>query len=103
MVVSRFAAVMVLALCAIPAVAETDEPYPPLLQPLTVAQVPGAPIYYTIGSPGIPEQKNQGHTSNAGFVVTTDGVVVFDALGTPSLGWNPVSYTHLTLPTNREV
>ena len=88
MAASRFAAVVILALCAMPAVAETDEPYPPLLQPLTVEQVPGAPIYYTIGSPGIPEQKNQGHTSNAGFVVTADGVVVFDALGTPSLGWN---------------
>ncbi len=88
MALSRFAAVVVLALCAIPAVAKTDQPYPPLLQPLTVEQVPGAPIYYTIGSPGIPEQKNQGHTSNAGFVVTADGVVVFDALGTPSLGWN---------------
>jgi len=88
MAASRFAAVVILALCALPAMAETDEPYPPLLQPLIVEQVPGAPIYYTIGSPGIPEQKNQGHTSNAGFVVTTDGVVVFDALGTPSLGWN---------------
>ena len=88
MAASRFAAVVILALCALSAMAETDEPYPPLLQPLIVEQVPGAPIYYTIGSPGIPEQKNQGHTSNAGFVVTTDGVVVFDALGTPSLGWN---------------
>lgn len=88
MAASRLAAVAVLALCAMPAVAEAVEPYPPLLRPLTVEQVPGAPIYYTIGSPGIPEQKNQGHTSNAGFVVTADGVVVFDALGTPSLGWN---------------
>ena len=50
--------------------------------------MPGAPIYYTLGSPGIPAQQNEGHTSNAGFVVTPDGVVVFDALGTPSLGWN---------------
>jgi glyoxylase-like metal-dependent hydrolase (beta-lactamase superfamily II) len=88
MAATRFAAVVILALYALPAMAETDEPYPPLLQPLIVEQVSGAPIYYTIGSPGIPEQKNQGHTSNAGFVVTTNGVVVFDALGTPSLGWN---------------
>jgi len=88
MAASRFAAVVILALCVLPALADTGEPYPPLLQPLIVEQVPGVPIYYTIGSPGIPEQKNQGHTSNAGFVVTTDGVVVFDALGTPSLGWN---------------
>jgi len=29
---------------------------------------------------------NKGFMSNAGFVVTNDGVVVFDALGTPALG-----------------
>ena len=29
---------------------------------------------------------NTGYMSNAGFVVTDDGVVVFDALGTPALG-----------------
>ena len=29
---------------------------------------------------------NRGFMSNAGFVVTDDGVVVFDALGTPVLG-----------------
>ena len=29
---------------------------------------------------------NKGYMSNAGFVVTDDGVVVFDALGTPALG-----------------
>jgi glyoxylase-like metal-dependent hydrolase (beta-lactamase superfamily II) len=87
MAISRCVAVAV-ALCALTAVAQSAEPYPPLIQPLTIEQVPGEPIYYTVGSPGIPEQKNQGHTSNAGFVVTADGVVVFDALGTPSLGWN---------------
>jgi len=87
MAISRCIAVAV-ALCALTAVVQSAEPYPPLVQPLTIEQVPGEPIYYTVGSPGIPEQKNQGHTSNAGFVVTADGVVVFDALGTPSLGWN---------------
>ena len=30
--------------------------------------------------------QNKGFMSNAGFVVTGDGVVVFDALGTPALG-----------------
>jgi len=49
-------------------------------------QVPGAPIHYALGHPGVPSAANQGHTSNAGFVVTDEGVVVFDALGTPSLG-----------------
>jgi len=86
MTLARLAAA-VLALCAGPAAAQND-PYPPLIAPLVIEQVPGAPVYYTVGSPGIPEQKNQGHTSNAGFVVTAAGVVAFDALGTPSLGWN---------------
>ena len=81
-------AAAVLALLVAPAVAQTTQPYPPLVTPLVVSQVPGEPIYYTLGSPGVPEQRNEGNTSNAGFVVTTDGVVVFDALGTPSLGWN---------------
>lgn len=87
MAVARHAiAAMAVALCTLPAGAQTAAPYPPLLQPLSIEKVPSAPIYYTLGSPGVPDQKNEGHTSNAGFVVTTDGVVVFDALGTPSLG-----------------
>jgi glyoxylase-like metal-dependent hydrolase (beta-lactamase superfamily II) len=74
--------------CAGLAWAEDAGPYPPLREPLIIEQVPGAPIYYTLGNPGVPGQENEGHTSNAGFIVTSDGVVVFDALGTPSLGWN---------------
>jgi glyoxylase-like metal-dependent hydrolase (beta-lactamase superfamily II) len=61
--------------------------YPPLDTPLTIEQVPGRAIYYSIGHPGVPSHANQGNTSNGGFVVTPQGVVVFDALGTPSLGW----------------
>ena len=60
--------------------------YAPLTKPLKIAQVPDKPIYYSIGSTGVPGHDNEGNTSNAGFVVTPDGVVVFDALGTPSLG-----------------
>src|SRR5579872_381056 len=61
--------------------------YAPLDTPLKVMQVLGKPIYYSIGNPGVPAKANEGNTSNAGFVVTADGVLVFDALGTPSLGW----------------
>lgn len=43
-------------------------------------------MYYVLGHPGVPTVANEGHTSNAGFVVTDEGVVVFDSLGTPSLG-----------------
>ena len=65
----------------------TAQDYAPLDTPLQLRQVPDAPIYYSIGHPGVPAKRNEGNTSNAGFVVTSDGVVVFDALGTPSLGW----------------
>jgi glyoxylase-like metal-dependent hydrolase (beta-lactamase superfamily II) len=65
-----------------------QEPYAPLRRPLTIEQVPDRPAYYVVGQPGVPGQDNEGHTSNAGFVITPQGVVVFDALGTPSLGWD---------------
>ena len=38
------------------------------------------------GESGMASVANKGFMSNAGFVVTNDGVVVFDALGTPALG-----------------
>jgi glyoxylase-like metal-dependent hydrolase (beta-lactamase superfamily II) len=41
-------------------------------------------VYYVQGAAGAGTE-NQGFISNAGFVVTGNGVVVFDALGTPSL------------------
>lgn len=64
-----------------------EQPYAAVSKPLRIEQVPGTPIYYSIGSPGIPGKDNEGNTSNAGFVITDEGVIVFDALGTPSLGW----------------
>jgi glyoxylase-like metal-dependent hydrolase (beta-lactamase superfamily II) len=69
------------------AAAQTAPPYPPITLPLKLDQVPGRPIWVSTGTPGVPGKDNEGNTSNAGFVVTSDGVVVFDALGTPSLGW----------------
>jgi glyoxylase-like metal-dependent hydrolase (beta-lactamase superfamily II) len=41
--------------------------------------------YYVQGVSGAASAENQGFMSNAGFVVTDAGVIVFDALGTPSL------------------
>lgn len=73
---------------AIPAAAEpVPTPYGKVSLPMELHQVPGAPIYYLIGRSGVPGAENEGHTSNAGFVVTDEGVVVFDALGTPALGY----------------
>jgi glyoxylase-like metal-dependent hydrolase (beta-lactamase superfamily II) len=45
----------------------------------------GPHSYYVQGLPGAASNANQGFMSNAGFVVTADGVVVFDALATPPL------------------
>ncbi len=41
--------------------------------------------WYVPGLSGAASPENQGFMSNAGFVVTKDGVVVFDTLGSPSL------------------
>jgi glyoxylase-like metal-dependent hydrolase (beta-lactamase superfamily II) len=43
-------------------------------------------VYYVQGKPGIASSANEGFNSNAGFVVTDEGVVVVDALGTIPLG-----------------
>ena len=42
-------------------------------------------VYYVEGAPGPATGSNQGFVSNAGFIVTGAGVVVFDALGSPAL------------------
>jgi glyoxylase-like metal-dependent hydrolase (beta-lactamase superfamily II) len=43
-------------------------------------------VYYVQGDSGIASRANRAFNSNAAFVVTDDGVVVFDSLGTPVLG-----------------
>lgn len=62
------------------------------------AQAPGAlkariePIrvtersWYVQGKPGVASAANEAYNSNAGFVVTDEGVVVIDTLGSPALG-----------------
>ncbi|MCE3604274.1 MBL fold metallo-hydrolase [Massilia sp. P8910] len=54
----------------------------PALTPIKVSPH----VYYFHGHSGMADAANQGFMSNAGFVVTRDGVLVFDALGTPALG-----------------
>ena len=84
----RLAVAALFAACAVfPCGAQNLSPYPAITIPLRIDQVPGKPVWYSTGNPGVPGKDNEGNTSNAGFVVTSDGVVVFDALGTPSLGW----------------
>ena len=57
--------------------------YPPAPVEMTLQQV-SEHVYYVEGAAGTALD-NEGFISNAGFVVTPAGVVVFDALGTPSL------------------
>lgn len=45
-----------------------------------------AHVYFFRGESGVASAANRGYIANAGFVVTGDGVVVFDALGSPVLG-----------------
>ncbi len=45
-----------------------------------------AHAYYVQGQPGVASAANEGFNANAGFIVTPEGVVVIDALGTPALG-----------------
>ena len=52
-----------------------------------VQATPVAPHTYLVqGGTGPATAANEGFNSNAGFVVTPEGVVVVDALGTPALG-----------------
>lgn len=57
--------------------------YPPTDVEMELKQV-SKHVYYVQGQAGIATD-NEGFISNAGFVVTDEGVVVFDTLGTPSL------------------
>lgn len=73
----------VLLLCAgvlLAAAAGAAEPIK--LTPLRVSEH----VWYVQGASGPASAANKGYISNAGFVVTADGVVVIDALGTPALG-----------------
>ena len=53
--------------------------------PMRVQQV-GPHSYYVQGDLNEATHDNEGFIANAGFVVTGDGVVVFDTLGSPALG-----------------
>ena len=57
--------------------------YAPTSVDMPVRQV-SEHVHYVEGTAGVATD-NEGFISNAGFVITGDGVVVFDALGTPSL------------------
>jgi len=90
MLVKRTIAVLLLMAWVIVAGAGEQQPpndvtiYAPASVDMKVKRVTEH-VYYVEGTPGVATD-NEGFISNAGFVVTGAGVVVFDALGTPSLG-----------------
>ncbi len=69
-------------LVAFEAAARDDPPVKSQVTPIQVAPR----VYYVQGATGVASAANEGYNSNAGFVVTSDGVVVVDVLGTPALG-----------------
>jgi glyoxylase-like metal-dependent hydrolase (beta-lactamase superfamily II) len=99
----RVAGLLFLYLSGVAASASTpvDTPYGAVGVPVELHKLPDAPVYYIIGLSGVPDAVNEGHTSNAGFVVTEEGVVVFDALGTPALGYRMLQ--HIREVTDRPV
>ena len=68
---------LLFAQAAMPALAQEIQLEPQRLSPH---------CWFFQGETGMASLANKGYMSNAGFVVTDDGVVVFDALGTPALG-----------------
>lgn len=57
--------------------------YPPVTVPMAVQSV--APNVYLVQGLAGSATEHEGFISNAGFVVTSEGVVVLDSLGSPSL------------------
>ncbi|MCD6672768.1 MAG: MBL fold metallo-hydrolase [Burkholderiaceae bacterium] len=76
------AAAWLCAVVAVDAIARTPAPVSVEVAPQRVSDR----VWYVQGDSGMVSLRNEGFNSNAGFVVTDDGVVVFDALGTPALG-----------------
>lgn len=73
---------LLLPLFTLPALAASENAATVKVTPIKV----GKHSYYVQGLPGAATAANQGYMSNAGFVITPAGVVVFDALGSPPLG-----------------
>ncbi len=80
MTVTRFLVAAVLGASVCAAGAKADDRI--VLTPRQVS----AHGWFFQGEAGMASAQNKGFMSNAGFVVTDDGVVVYDALATPVLG-----------------
>ena len=79
----RLTFIFILASALLACNQSTETVYPATDVEMKLKQV-SEHVYYVQGKAGIATD-NEGFISNAGFIVTDDGVIVFDALGTPSL------------------
>lgn len=70
--------------CSFAATRLAPAPWAPSAMPMTVHQI-GPHSYYVEGRLEEATRANEGFIANAGFVITRDGVVVFDTLGSPAL------------------
>ncbi|MFC1560770.1 MBL fold metallo-hydrolase [Pseudomonadota bacterium] len=77
-------ALLMLILCLLTGGANSGAEYPSVPVDLTPIRL-SPHAYYVQGGTGIATD-NYGFISNAAFVVTSAGVIVFDTLGTPALG-----------------
>lgn len=73
------------AVLAVAAATASAEAYPPVKARLAPVKITER-AWYVQGDPGVASAANEAFNSNAGFVVTDEGVVVVDALGSPALG-----------------
>ncbi len=73
-------------LCLLLSLTAAAAPYPPVSVQVRAERV-SPHGFYIPGLSGAASRENEGFMSNAGFVVTPAGVVVFDTLGSPSLAW----------------
>ncbi len=73
-----------LVLCVFSSLLKAAEPvYPPVTVPMKLQQV-SPHVYFVQGQAGVATD-NEGFISNTGVVITDEGIVIIDALGTPSL------------------
>ncbi len=79
---NRYAIHVFLALLSLPALVSATE-YAPSLVDMKLQKV-SEHVYFVQGKAGVATD-NEGFISNAGVVITDEGIVVFDSLGTPSL------------------
>ncbi len=84
MIAARLASVFLIAVFAVTVNIGTAAKQDPLPDVQISLQQVTPNVYYVQGASGVATD-NAGFVSNAGFVVTGEGVVVFDALGTPAL------------------